>query len=590
MIIFPVVSFAKLTIQAEIFPKEITLEEEATITVTVKGGSATKPVIPKLQGIDIINTGSSTRSESLIFNGKVTTNLISEYTYTVVASQRGSFKIPHFSVFSQGIEYKSNSLTLNVVRNTQNYSNQNQNTQNHNSTTNQVQQFPSDLFWITTTVSKTNPYVFEQILYKFKIYSRTNIQIGQPVLPNFDDFIVEKVVDEKKGQEVINGETYVTFETIYALFPLKQGTVKLNSANIKIQYTDRTSRNNQRNGPYNNFFNDPFFNKFFNQGHVVTKVLSSKGSELQIQALPSPIPDDFTGLVGEFAAKGSLSKTDIKTGDSITLEIHISGKGNIQDAKLPEFEVKGLKIYKDKPLTKIDKNQYGITGLKTFKYAMVANQPGNYKIPMSLSYLNTGTGHYEHWKLSDQIQFSVTGDSKQNLIATTPQNSQNKNNKNSMIINNKGVAPLFFDHELIQEWDELFFSDALFYLLIGGLISFSMAAFVFKMIKRGKKSERKIKLNKQYKEIQKILSKEQIQVEQLISEISKVVSILIDDDLKTVTPMDLDKLNGFLKEDEINQFKKLLEALEASRYGLGDGVISPDIKKKIIAILKLLRG
>jgi len=66
-----------------------------------------------------------------------------------------------------------------------------------------------------------------------------------------------------------------------------------------------------------------------------------KSNEINVTVTPLPPYDGeqvFSGLVGTFSIKTDLENMAVEAGDTITLTIEISGKGNIMDAGMPEIQ------------------------------------------------------------------------------------------------------------------------------------------------------------------------------------------------------------------------------------------------------------
>ncbi len=68
-------------------------------------------------------------------------------------------------------------------------------------------------------------------------------------------------------------------------------------------------------------------------------------SPLTVLALPAP-PPGFTGLVGDFEFSGTLSRTRVRAGDSVTYTVDVVGDGSLEGFALPEApEVDGVSFY-----------------------------------------------------------------------------------------------------------------------------------------------------------------------------------------------------------------------------------------------------
>jgi len=200
-------SFAATQVQATLDKNPITLEDEATLIISVSGArSSSDPVIPKVQGLDIVLTGRS--SQIQIINGRMSS--VAEFIFTVIADTEGTFNIPPFVVFSAGREYESNGLQLKVKKGsyyTQPQTqalpfSQRQDQQQRQLEPKETKNTPPP-FWIVTNVSKLNPKIYEQILFSFKLFTRQTVDIDDLILPEFKDFRAVELIPERKGAEVM---------------------------------------------------------------------------------------------------------------------------------------------------------------------------------------------------------------------------------------------------------------------------------------------------------------------------------------------------------------------------------------------------
>ena len=85
-----------------------------------------------------------------------------------------------------------------------------------------------------------------------------------------------------------------------------------------------------------------------------------------------------------------LEPQEISVNDCATYTIKVAGAGNIR--QIPDLkinDVDGLKIYQDKPVLDIKKEDERITGIKTMKWALVPERSGKFQIPeLSLWYFD----------------------------------------------------------------------------------------------------------------------------------------------------------------------------------------------------------
>ena len=380
-------AWADVSVSASVDRNQATLEDEIYLTVSVKGllAGSSEPVLPPMPAFKAIS--SSTSSSIQIINGNVETK--KEFSYILIPKDEGTHTIGPITVFAGGREYKSQPITIRIGSASPSSPVQNlpQPGGEAGGSAIPVPENEGKEYWITAEVSNADPYVNEQILYTFRFFTRLNTGTAQLTIPEFRDFWSEEVVPEKKYYKTIGTERYVVSEKVIALYPLKSGSLEIPETSLRIEVPDDVR---------DRFFNDPFFS--FPSMKMKQKNLRAKPIPVLVKPLPPEKPDNFTNLVGQFGLSVNLSKSEIKMSDSTTLNIELSGRGNVKDGilKLPA-ELPAFKIYDDRPAVETVKSETGIQGKKSFKKALVPVQSGEFSIPsFSVSYFDPQKGTYEN--------------------------------------------------------------------------------------------------------------------------------------------------------------------------------------------------
>jgi hypothetical protein len=121
-------------------------------------------------------------------------------------------------------------------------------------------------------------------------------------------------------------------------------------------------------------------------------------------------PTGFTGAVGRFDFKVKPSKTELSHGESLDLEVVISGQGNLKLFTLPKPLVpSALEMYDPVHTENISTGLTGIRGTVSDKYTIIPQYQGNYPIqPLVFSYFDLGTNSYKV-VTSDELIIKVEG-------------------------------------------------------------------------------------------------------------------------------------------------------------------------------------
>jgi len=250
-------------------------------------------------------------------------------------------------------------------------------------------------------------------------------------------------------------------EKVFGLYPIKTGALNIEETTVSIKYNET----DHQADPF--FGNNPLFS--FGRGHQRSKVLRAPSISVTAKALPEPKPADFTGLVGQFGLTVSLSEASIQSGDSTTLTVAISGRGNIKEGTLPKLNWPDVKIYEDKPTIETKKTDTGLTGTKTFKVALVPSRAGEYTIPaFTLSYFDSKNGEYRALAVGEQ-KFSVKGqaDEKLNQALTAQVAGEGDAGKSAVVL--RDIAPLHVEPSAILHSEPSRMSPFIFFGALIGL-------------------------------------------------------------------------------------------------------------------------
>jgi hypothetical protein len=171
-------------------------------------------------------------------------------------------------------------------------------------------------------------------------------------------------------------------------------------------------------------------------------------------------PASFTGAVGAFDFKVIPSKTKLKAGESLDLEVSVSGKGNLKLFTLPKPVVpNSLEMYDPAHQENVQTPVTGMIGKVSDRYTIIPQFKGKYTIkPITFSYYDVKTSSYKTIASQEIIIDVLEGDG---VLAA----SNTKTNK--QVIQKKQV---FQYNKLKSEFDVKskvdFLGSGLFYSLL----------------------------------------------------------------------------------------------------------------------------
>jgi len=566
-------------VTAYVSANKVGVEDAFTLTIEAKNykGDVVFPQIFDIDNFDIVSGPVQGQNMSWI-NGNVTKLLT--HKYTLMPKKTGTFTIPSFNVKIDDREYKTNPITITVVKGSL----------SPQTSTTPRSLFDDDFFaprprrtrvtknsiFVKTEVNKTSVYVNEPIIVSYRVYF--NQPISAPSfkeVPDFTGFVTEDVPTPqriKTQTKVINGERYntaVIFKKI--LYPISAGNFTIPSITFSFRVEDPMS--------------------FFSAGSVVYR----KSSPVQVNVLPfpEPQPDNFSGAIGTFTVISSVDKDRLKTGDSLNYKLTIRGKGNLNPVSsvFPK-EVKGFKVFKPgNPVTKKDKSNIIE---KTWEIVLVPESTGRLTIPeIPFVYFDPYVKQYVT-KTTIKREVEVTKGASATTTITTE--------------NGREVTMLAKDIEYIETnlpVDNVYFVDKSIVfkvILYVAPVLILLLGFVFRITDPSRKSPEQFRkanaykfFKKNLKEAEKLLKKKKNK--EYYSAISSAVIRYFSDKFnKPNIELRIDEIETLLKEREIDEeiIKSLVDIVEYCDFesytpsGTGQNVKILDETRELIGKLEKL--
>ena len=321
-------------------------------------------------------------------------------------------------------------------------------------------------------VTKAGLFVGEQAVYTFKFFTSKKLSgLGFERSPEFNGFSSKPFEKEKNYSVNIKGMLYHVTEVNYVIIPAKPGVFTIEPAVLVANVIVKSKRDLR----FDSFFNDSFFSS---NSYKPMRVASNP---VKIEVFPIPPyqgKGKFSGLVGRFDIEGNIDKKSLKSGESATFTIKISGSGNIMDAGLPEINLDrdAFKIYDDNPVETIHLTENGFEGFKLFKKAIVPVNPGKYVInPVSLIYFDVDEKTYKTVS-TQQINLDVIPSEKIQVAANTlNQKTDRPVNKKEVSLINKDILDIKEGLEVLKDYREI---DPFFFFLF-----LSIPAILFSGVK-----------------------------------------------------------------------------------------------------------
>ena len=399
--------FAQVQFEARVAKNAVGINEPFQVEFAMNfDGDNFEP--PIFEGFRVVGGPNQQVSQSWV-NGK--SSFEKSYSYILLPTQKGSFIIKSSTIEINGKIYKTNILKITVG-----------NAIPKQRDPDEIPQVSaSSELHLIADISKTNPYLNEPITIVYKLYFSNNIGISnfaEANKPKYNDFWNQNIEIKQltAEQTTYKGEPYrsIILKKVI-LYPQKSGKLSIEPFAMDIDVQLPSGRRD-----------------IFGQVQIIDaqQRVSAGSSTINVKPLPETgKPVDFSGAVGQFDFRVTSSKTDVKNGENIDLNVIASGSGNLKLFSLPKPLVpSALEMYDPTHNENITTPLSGMTGSISDKYTIVPQFKGKYPIkPMRFSYFDPKYGTYKTI-ISKEIMINVL-DGPEEKIANTVAVSGNLNSK-----------------------------------------------------------------------------------------------------------------------------------------------------------------
>ncbi|MFA6701663.1 MAG: BatD family protein [Dysgonamonadaceae bacterium] len=379
-------------------PRSVVQGEQFRLSYTLNKEGNELQLNADLKDFEVLYGPSVSRSYSRqTINGKTTSESSFTYTYILVAPKTGNFNIGPATVKVDGSQYKSNSFTVEVLppdKSSQSQSNSGSSSRGSAIAPSQSSssggKVNSNDAFIRAIISKNDVYEQEGFTVTFRLYTTLNVvNFGKIEFPEFEGFMVEEVPfpsNQQLKMERYNGRNYYTADLRKTLlFPQRSGRINIPSGKLEMVFSVPSGKK---------------IETFFGSQEVmvdVAKTLVTNPVSINVRPLPNGKPDNFSGGVGTFSFKSSISTTDTKANEPVTVKLEISGTGNLKLIQNPKIEFpSNFEVYDPTINNNIQIATNGTTGTKVIEYLAIPRYEGTYDISsIEFSYFDLGSGTYK---------------------------------------------------------------------------------------------------------------------------------------------------------------------------------------------------
>jgi len=368
-----------------------------TLTLNTRGGLTAKPSFAP--GFEERGTSEG---ESFMQSG----NKVERYTiitFTLRALQEGKFTIGSATMVDEnGKSHTSKPLTIEVIK-----QKNTQETQSGSTTTSSTSDVSTDVF-IRLIPSRTSLYHGDNLTLTLKLYRNLQADIARSEnfkLPTFDGFWTTEInLPEQSWQrENVDGKIYESLVLkSWTLRPQKGGALRIEPAEVTFIIRKIVGRNMLG----------------YDYDHI-RKATRTYAVTINVQDMPSGAPNSYTGAVGNFTMTAKLSKDNVTANDAVSLNVRISGSGNLSLIGAPK-----LTFPHDFEVFDSKKTQSG--NYVNFEYPMIPRSAGTFTVaPVEFAYFDPSSGKYVNL-ISNPMVVEVEKDANSPQVTfTNPTNQRN---------------------------------------------------------------------------------------------------------------------------------------------------------------------
>lgn len=347
------VSVSKTTVEeGEVFTYQIIANQDCPVTA------------PDFGELDVVGGPEKGYSSSSYTVNNVTTKQ-NQYslTFYLRAPKKGTYNIPPASMKCKLKKVNSgDAVTIKVVASG---SNNASSTQQSSSTAN---------YYFKIATDKNAVYVGEPFVLTLKFYS-----VKKPTqIESIEDGAASGLWRKDLNPDRLNYT--MTQETIrglkYYVLELKQ----------ELCIAERPGK----------ITIEPYYASLIHSADIFTSTRedgTSNSLTIDVKKLPVEAPANFNGLIGRFDLVHDIDKTSLTQGQSLELNLRITGTGNFNAFDEPKLIMPaGFTVIDPEITDETEVTTGGLRGSINYKFIITANEPGDFEVqPFAFSYFDLGS-------------------------------------------------------------------------------------------------------------------------------------------------------------------------------------------------------
>lgn len=528
----------------------------------VKNGRPQNVQPPKIEGGRVVDSGveQTGGGMSITFNGQNIQKSHQQQTFVITfaiqSDRTGRIDIPETTINIDGKQYTEKGFAVYVkpFKISDNL-------------------LGKDRF-IRAEVSNYQPYVGEGLSITYMMFTKDAVseetQMKTQQFINFGDFSVKSLGDFKASRVRIKGQNYYMVELqSHLITPLTAGKKKIPGFDVEY-VTYQVVQDG-----------------FFGRKVAVDRKVSAPPVNINVKVL-SNVPNDFSGLVGDFKLNVNVDKKEVGVNDALTIRYEIKGYGHFDG--LQSFEVdlpESWEIFEPKRMNNTAPGNYGMHGSLTYEYVAIPRRAGDYQLPQpELVCFNPKKSEY--YRILPDAQKIIVAGGKEGEESKTIVSSST--NKKEVALQNQDIRYIKTDFELLKNEEKEAWPTGIVTALLGvSLVHFGALLWPFILGVKTRRGQRKGNVYAGIMTKCKSLSNDDgvSALNSIASEYWKEIwgVPLSEQDAENI----LKRLNDSgVSNDKLEKVKSLLKQLSLAAYAKG-AMQFDDLKNNMIETLEYLK-
>lgn len=339
---------------------------------------------PTFENFDVVAGPSVSQGSSIqIVNGEMTKSTSYAITYVLIPQKVGTFAIAPATISVKKKSYTTQRTMIEVRDGAQAGAAQGTQNKNESAESRANRTIGKEDLMLRLELSKRSVYKGESVRAILKLYSRVNLAGSEgSKMPAFNGFWSQQIdIEQGPFRESLNNKVYEVYNIAeYLLYPQQGGTLTIEPAELTVvaQVMVKSNRG---------------FDPFFGGGHEVYNVrrtLKTPEVKVQVKEFPAGAPASFSGAVGRYTMSHKLSSAEVAANSAVTLQLTISGTGNLSFISAPKLELpSSFELYDVKSEERIENKASGSIGYRRFDYPFIVRAEGDYEIaPIEFTYFD----------------------------------------------------------------------------------------------------------------------------------------------------------------------------------------------------------